>query len=85
MDHVEVDYGREAHAAAEEHIQACFEALADCDEYDASDDDDDMDVPTSPALAPFCGCLTCIVRETLYAAWPLVEKQVRELYGLPES
>lgn len=28
--------------------------------------------------APYCGCNVCQVRETLAAAWPIIEKYVRD-------
>jgi hypothetical protein len=50
--------------ASEEHLDACMEAMwgIEDDVYD-----------TSPAMAPFCGCTTCIVREVLYAAWKVLD------------
>lgn len=34
----------------------------------------------SPAVAPYCGCLTCQVRETLDASWePMMELARREV------
>ena len=53
-----------AQKAAEAHLDACFEAMW---AYDEGDDEVE-----SPALAPFCGCQTCIVREVLWAAWPII-------------
>ena len=46
--------------AAEEHLDACAEALFAMDEGKEVD---------SPASAPYCGCETCVVRETLYAGF----------------
>lgn len=60
---LEEDYGRQAQAAAEAHLAACWEALNE----DGSAVDDD------PAVAPFCGCATCEVREILSAALPFLE------------
>ncbi len=54
-----VDYGHLAQQAAEEHLQACWANL-----------DDDGEEPET--AAPFCGCLTCEVRETLHAAYPFL-------------
>jgi hypothetical protein len=61
----ERDYGFEAHAAAEEHLYACHEALRA--------EEDDVEGVDSPASAPFCGCETCEVREILFAAWPFLK------------
>ncbi len=57
---VMVDYERawaRAHQDASERIDGCIAALYDDDEYD-------------PSCAPFCGCMTCIIREALDAAYP---------------
>lgn len=61
----ERDYGLEAQRAAEEHLERLYEA----DEMDEYPED-------YPALAPFCGCTTCIVREVLYVGWPILEEAV---------
>ena len=39
--------------------------------------DEDYDGSGSPPLAPFCGCFTCIVRETLDAAYPYLREAAR--------
>jgi len=59
------DWGVLAQKAAEKHLAACNEALF------AIEDGQEVE---SPASAPFCGCDTCQVRETLYAAWPILER-----------
>lgn len=59
------DYGHEAHRAAMAHLDACFEA-----EFEEEGD--------TPASAPFCGCSDCVVREVLYAAWPIVVRSVTD-------
>lgn len=46
-----------AQEAAEEHLMQCWESV-----------DDDVVEPDT--LAPFCGCMTCEVREVLHAAYP---------------
>ena len=59
------DYGHEAQQAAEERLETIWEA-------EESDDDsayDDIDM-----AGPFCGCTTCIVREVLHAAWPILRE-----------
>jgi len=43
--------------AAEEHLAMCFEALGGDDVY-------------ADVSAPFCGCMTCIVREVISKSWP---------------
>lgn len=51
---------RKAQAAAEERMHMAWRAL---EETDVDDDGTDL-------LGPYCGCLTCEVREVLDAAWP---------------
>lgn len=65
------DDGARVHAACEAHLIACMEA-----EYAADETDHDGDVE-SPAIAPYCGCTTCDVREVLHIAWPMIEQIVR--------
>jgi hypothetical protein len=64
-----------AQQAAEAHLERCFDAM------DAEEQDDGRDVE-SPAIAPFCGCARCQVRETLHAAWPVLREAALE--GYPE-
>lgn len=59
------DYGLEAQQAAEQRLEACWEAL------------DQEGVVDSPECAPFCGCRTCEIREVLDAAWPLLMEAAR--------
>lgn len=51
------DHAANAQQAAEKHLEACWASL----------DDPELEPET---LAPYCGCLTCEVRETLHAAAP---------------
>lgn len=67
-----VDYGHLAQKAAEAHLAACDDALYDYDEHG-----DDATVQMPETAGPYCGCSTCIVRETLHAAWPIIEQYVR--------
>lgn len=64
-----VDHEALAQRAAETHLAACQEALW------AEEEGTDVE---SPALGPFCGCDTCIVREILHAAWPHLLELARE-------
>jgi hypothetical protein len=64
-----IDWGARAQEVAQEHVAACIEA-----EEARSDG---LDVP-SPASEEFCDCLRCIIRETLYAAWPVMVESVRD-------
>ena len=38
----------------------------------------EIDGIESPAMAPWCGCPTCVVREVLDAAWPHFMAAARE-------
>lgn len=69
----EHDYGHQAHAAAERHLNACHAAM-----YAEEDGEPDVE---NPAIAPFCGCQTCVVREALHAAWPIIQQAVRDEAG----
>lgn len=59
------DAGWEAHRVAVAHLEACAEA------EDVAEETGDLTVD-SPAVAPWCGCTDCVVRETLAAAWPIL-------------
>lgn len=59
------DVGAEAQRAAEERLVAITEAEEALDENPEAEVD-------YPACAPFCGCETCVVREVLDAAWPVI-------------
>lgn len=63
----------ELQRVCEAHLEAIYEAEA------AAEDPDDWlgELPTSPAVGPFCGCTTCIVREVLWAGW----EKLMELAG----
>jgi hypothetical protein len=63
------DIGVVAQRAAERHLAACQEAM-----YESEEEADPDKWPESPASAPFCGCDTCVVREVLYIAWPILEE-----------
>lgn len=54
------DHAQAAQRAAEEHLLACWESL----------DNEEVEPETA---APFCGCMTCEVRETLWAAYPQLQ------------
>lgn len=61
------DWGREAQQAAEDHLDALDEALG------LQEDGASIDWSAYDAAAPYCGCRTCTVRETLHAAWPVLK------------
>jgi len=62
------DPGVRAQRAAEAHLVACWEAFHAYDELGVEEGEG----PEDPSSAPFCGCETCVVREVLYAAWPIL-------------
>lgn len=59
------DYGLDAQRAAEDRLELCYE---DMDREYGGDGPD-------PETA-FCGCTTCVVREVLTAAYPILRKGV---------
>jgi hypothetical protein len=63
------DFGVEAQEAVDAHIGACWEAF-----YAYEENGEDVE---SPSFGPFDGCETCVTREMLYAAWPVIEESVR--------
>lgn len=67
------DWGLEAHDAAINHLDQCDAWLA----YFDNEDEEERPAGQDPASAPYCGCQTCLVREVLYAAWPIIEEGVR--------
>lgn len=69
MSEPERDYGAEAQAAAEKHLEACWAWFHH--EQDGEDLPEDLaHLTASPSVGGFCGCDTCEVREVLHAAWP---------------
>src|SRR4051794_35435138 len=63
------DAGVRAQDAAEAHLAACDAAEEAMDEaLMAGEPIGELD---SPACGPYDGCTTCMVRETLFAAWPV--------------
>ena len=70
----EIDYGILAQRAAEERLSILGELLdAEMEDWDAIEARLEP-----PAQAPYCGCGTCDVRETLVAAWPFLLMAARE-------
>lgn len=63
-------WARQLQDAATAHLEACAEA-----EWLQEEAGDDFEIDT-PAAAPFCGCTTCVVREVLVGAWPVIERMV---------
>jgi hypothetical protein len=61
----EIDHFYEAHKAAEEHLAACWAWMEHEEGVEGSEE-----VPEPDQASPFCGCLTCEIREILHAAEP---------------
>lgn len=57
---------------AEAHLDSCYEAM------DGWDEGEDEDRAPSPAVGPFCGCTTCVVREVLTVAYDELVRRVEE-------
>jgi hypothetical protein len=62
-----IDWGALAQQAAEAHLVACEDAMDG-----EQDSPDPADWPESPACGPYDGCHTCMVREVLFASWPVL-------------
>jgi len=73
LDALGNDFGLIAAWAAENHLEECH--AADFHEENTGED-------ISPASAPFDGCTTCVVREVLHIAWPILREAA--LNGAPE-
>lgn len=69
------DPGYRAQRAAEAHLAACNEAFWAAEEMAGPGWEDIQ----SPASAPYDACDTCVVREVLHAAWPIIEAASREV------
>jgi hypothetical protein len=69
-EHVDLtdDPGFAMQTAAERHLNAVWEA-----HYAQEEAEDEQEEIPSPAVGPFCGCETCIVREVIAGAWPVIE------------
>ena len=70
------DWGYHAQKVAAAHLDACNEWQAYYEEGGKEGGNPPPRVP-DPAIGPYCGCDTCIVRETLAAAWPVIEAAIR--------
>lgn len=76
-----IDYGLMAHNAAEAHL-SLIEHLVE-ESYDDPDNQYDEGCCTSPLTgAHFDGCMTCVIREVLAGAWPVIERMVDDATGL---
>ena len=66
---LEEDNYAQAQREAEDHLVRCWDWFYEQQDGEEPKRDD-------PAIAPFCGCMTCQVRETLAAATPFLEVKV---------
>lgn len=66
------DFDARVQRIAEAHLVACNEAL-----YDNAE--------SSPALGPYCGCQTCVVREVLMSVWDEFLAEARHESRAPAS
>jgi hypothetical protein len=64
----DIDHNLAIQQSAEAHMEAVWAAFYADEEAEPGD----AEVP-SPAVGPFCGCETCVVREVLAGAWPAIE------------
>lgn len=69
------DWGYQAQQAAEAHMDTLERWQEYYDEGEPEDERPEGDPPES--AGPYCGCHTCVIRETLHAAWPVIEEAVR--------
>lgn len=69
--HIDVDYGHMAQAAAEKHLGELEECLS------VESGGGEADWPET--AGPYCGCETCIIREVLWAAWPYMRMAAQEV------
>lgn len=78
----DVDHGQEAQRAAEAHLEAldmALEAEYQIDVDQATDErEGHPEVEWPDSAGPYCGCQTCVIRETLWAAWPHLRQAALE-------
>lgn len=63
--------------ALAERAQVACEARLERAYYELHEDPDEYDGDGSEPFAPFCGCLTCVVREVLDASYPYMREAAR--------
>lgn len=68
------DWGAQAQQAAEERVNLCNEWL---EWYEEGGGEAPRPELPDPSVAPYCGCQTCLIRESLDASWPIIEAGVR--------
>lgn len=62
---LQADWGVQAHLAAQDHLVRVWEWFHEAEDGETAMGED-------PAVAPFCGCEVCEVREILSAAVPFI-------------
>ena len=61
----DTEWAQELEQGLEEYMQGLYEALA-------AEEDDEGEGPVTLSGQPFCGCETCITREMLWYATPII-------------
>lgn len=67
----DLEYDEDWAEDAQVTIQDCMDILDFSLEMEA-------DIPSTPSGSPYCGCPTCVLRETLYMMTVLVARGVRD-------
>lgn len=68
------DWSVVAHQAAEDHLEECELWMS---WFDEGEPEGERPAGEDPSSAPYDGCQTCVIRETLHAAWPVIEEGLR--------
>lgn len=63
--------------ALAERAQVAAEARIERGLYELHGEEELYDGDGSELLAPFCGCMTCVIREALDAAYPYIKEATR--------
>lgn len=71
---LEEDYGVQAQRAAENHLQSCNEWMEYYDEGESGGAE--RPAGDDPSFAPYDGCETCVIREALFAAYPVLQEGI---------
>lgn len=74
-----MDLSADLQKHCERHLELCH-AWSD---YHESEEDDYLPSEPDPSMAPYDGCLTCVVREVLYAASSFAPTRPEPLRSVP--
>lgn len=76
-DSAEFDWGYKAHQAGMERLDLCDAWSYHNAEMDGGEvTGEPPPTEPDPSCGPYDGCQTCVVREVLDAAWPIIEEAV---------